>query len=145
MADGIAVVTLVAEKNGRVRHLQQQQGSCRAISDLTAGEQESERSALTVGEGMDLGGSSASGSAYGLIFLPPLPPEAQRCALTAKLSIRTSAGIQYCSIDYQAMLRKHDFLISMSGKGNRLCDFMIRLCATIWRLRSVRYWWRRRV
>ena len=25
---------------------------------------------------------------------------------------------QYCSIDYQAVLRKHDLLISMSGKGN---------------------------
>lgn len=92
MADGIAIVSLVAVNNGRVRHLLQQQGACRAISDLTTGEQESERSALTVGEGMDLGGSSASGSAYGLIFLPPLPPEAHRCALTAELSIRTSAG-----------------------------------------------------
>ncbi len=27
-------------------------------------------------------------------------------------------GSQYCSIDYQAVLRKHDLLISMSGKGN---------------------------
>ena len=25
---------------------------------------------------------------------------------------------QYCSIDYQAVLRKHGLLISMSGKGN---------------------------
>ena len=27
-------------------------------------------------------------------------------------------GSQYCSIDYQAMLRNHGLLISMSGKGN---------------------------
>ena len=27
-------------------------------------------------------------------------------------------GSQYCSIDYQGVLRKHDLLISMSGKGN---------------------------
>lgn len=27
-------------------------------------------------------------------------------------------GSQYCSIDYQAELRKHGMLISMSGKGN---------------------------
>ena len=27
-------------------------------------------------------------------------------------------GSQYCSIDYQAVLRKHGLLISMSGKGN---------------------------
>ena len=27
-------------------------------------------------------------------------------------------GSPYCSIDYQAVLRKHGLLISMSGKGN---------------------------
>ena len=27
-------------------------------------------------------------------------------------------GSQYCSIDYQAVLKKHGLLISMSGKGN---------------------------
>ena len=31
-------------------------------------------------------------AADGLGLLPPLPPEAQRCALTAELSIRTWAG-----------------------------------------------------
>ena len=30
-------------------------------------------------------------------------------------------GSQYCSADYQAELRKHGVLISMSGKGN-CCD-----------------------
>jgi hypothetical protein len=79
-------------KYGNVRHLLQQQGGGRAISDLAAGEQERKWPALTIGEGMDFGCSSAPGSAYGLIFLPPLPPEAQRCALTAELSISTSAG-----------------------------------------------------
>ena len=31
---------------------------------------------------------------------------------------RPVESTQYCSIDYQAVLRKHDLLISMSGKGN---------------------------
>src|SRR4051812_12876625 len=31
-------------------------------------------------------------TADGLIFLPPFPPAAERCALTAELSIRTCAG-----------------------------------------------------
>jgi transposase InsO family protein len=30
-------------------------------------------------------------------------------------------GSQYCSVDYQALLRKHGILISMSGRGN-CCD-----------------------
>jgi putative transposase len=31
---------------------------------------------------------------------------------------RPLESAQYCSIDYQAELRKHHFLVSMSGKGN---------------------------
>ena len=31
---------------------------------------------------------------------------------------RPVESAQYCSIDYQAVLRKHGLLISMSGKGN---------------------------
>ena len=41
------------------------------------------------------------------------------CHATPAQSIHHSdRGSQYCSIDYQAVLRKHDLLISMSGKGN---------------------------
>jgi len=32
---------------------------------------------------------------------------------------------QYCSIDYQAELRKHGILISMSGKGNCYDNAMV--------------------
>ena len=38
--------------------------------------------------------------------------------LPSGLIHHSDRGSQYCSIDYQAVLRKHDLLISMSGKGN---------------------------
>ena len=36
----------------------------------------------------------------------------------AGLTHHSDRGSQYCSTDYQAELRKHGILISMSGKGN---------------------------
>jgi putative transposase len=39
----------------------------------------------------------------------------------AGLIHHSDRGSQYCSIDYQAELRKHGILVSMSGKGN-CCD-----------------------
>ena len=33
--------------------------------------------------------------------------------------MHTDRGSQYCSHQYQRMLRKHGFICSMSGKGNR--------------------------
>ena len=41
---------------------------------------------------MDLGGASAARAPDRLGPLPPFPPEAERCAFTAELSISTSAG-----------------------------------------------------
>ena len=60
-----------------------------AVRDLTARQQEGERPAVLVGERVDLGGSAAARAADGLVLLPPLPPEAQRCAFTAEESIST--------------------------------------------------------
>jgi putative transposase len=34
-------------------------------------------------------------------------------------------GSQYCSIDYQAELKKHGILVSMSGKGNCYDNAMV--------------------
>jgi putative transposase len=34
-------------------------------------------------------------------------------------------GSQYCSVDYQALLRKRDILISMSGRGNCYDNAMV--------------------
>ena len=63
-----------------------------AVGDLTAGDHQGNGATLAVSQGMDLGGASAARAPDRLITLPPLPPEAQRCALTAELSMRTCAG-----------------------------------------------------
>lgn len=60
-----------------------------------------------------------------VVYLPSTP-EAVR-ALSMAIAIRrpppgcihhTDRASQYCSHDYQKMLRKHGFKVSMSGKGN---------------------------
>jgi putative transposase len=43
----------------------------------------------------------------------------------AGLIHHSDRGSQYCSIDYQAELRKHRILISMSGKGNCYDNSMV--------------------
>lgn len=52
-----------------------------------------------------------------------LAVEALRYALVARnpapgLAHHADRGSQYCSVDYQALLRKRGILISMSGRGN---------------------------
>lgn len=90
--DGIAVIAFVAMKDVGFRHELQQGVGRRAIGHLATGQEEGDRAALTVAQGVDLGGASASGATYGLTEFPPLPPEAQRWALTAEESISSSAG-----------------------------------------------------
>lgn len=90
--DGIAVIAFVAMKDVGFRHELQQGIGRRAIGHLASGQEEGDRAALTVGQGVDLGGAPASGAPYGLTEFPPLPPEAQRWALTAEESISSSAG-----------------------------------------------------
>jgi putative transposase len=56
--------------------------------------------------------------------------EALRKALVVRrppagLVHHSDRGSQYCSIDYQAALRKHGILISMSGKGNCYDNAMV--------------------
>ena len=90
--DSIAVIVFVAMKDVGFRHELQQGVGRRAIGHLATGQEEGDRAALTVAQGVDLGGASASGATYGLTEFPPLPPEAQRWALTAEESISSSAG-----------------------------------------------------
>ncbi len=90
--DGIAVIGFVAMQDIGFRHQLQEGVGRRAIGHLAAGQEEGDRAASAVGQGVDLGGAPASGAAYGLAEFPPLPPEAQRCALTAEESISSSAG-----------------------------------------------------
>ena len=63
------------------RHLLQQDRSCRAISDLAAGEQEGDGPAVAVGQRVDFGRAAAARTADGLVALPPLwngPPLSSR-------------------------------------------------------------------
>jgi putative transposase len=50
------------------------------------------------------------------------PPSQPSSALVLR---RPYESTQYCSADYQAELRNHDFLISMSGKGNGSDNAMV--------------------
>ena len=43
----------------------------------------------------------------------------------AGLIHHSDRGSQYCSIDYQAELKKHGILVSMSGKGNCYDNAMV--------------------
>ena len=56
--------------------------------------------------------------------------EALRRALVARnpapgLVHHSDRGSQYCSVDYQALLRKRSILISMSGRGNCYDNSMV--------------------
>lgn len=70
----------------------QQVLGCPAISGLTGRQQEGERSALTVGNGVDFGVAAAPADTDRLEVRSPFPPAAERCAFTRVLSINTSAG-----------------------------------------------------
>ena len=64
----------------------------RAVSDMTARQHEGEWTTLSIRQRVDLRRATAARAADRLIGLPPFPPEAERCALTAELSMRTCAG-----------------------------------------------------
>ena len=91
-AHGVGVVALVPLHQVGRRHLVQQSLRSRAVGDLAAGQQEGDRTARRVGQGVDLRRPPAAGLPDRLTALPHFPPEAQRCAFTAELSIRSSAG-----------------------------------------------------
>src|SRR5512134_3692174 len=74
------------------RHTLEQVFGGLAIRRLTAGQQKGQRPTAAVGQGVDLRRAPAARAADGLAPLPPLPPPAQRCALTAELSSRRLAG-----------------------------------------------------
>ena len=62
---------------------------CPAVGGLARCQQEGERSALAIGDGVDLGVASAPADADRLKSRPPFPPAAERCAFTCVLSIST--------------------------------------------------------
>lgn len=70
----------------------QQERASRAVGDVSAGQQECDWTTIDVGQRMDFRGSCAARATDRLIVFSSLTPDAQRCALTAELSIRTCAG-----------------------------------------------------
>jgi hypothetical protein len=89
--DGVAVVALVGVQKAAGWQMLQEKRARPGASNLSVGQQEGERATELVGERM-VGCPSAARTADGLALLPPLPPDAQRCAFTAELSIDTWAG-----------------------------------------------------
>src|SRR5206468_10565196 len=75
-----------------VRKPFEQRLSSGAVCYLSASEHEGKRATLSVCQRVDFRRAAAARTADGLIFLPPFPPAAERCALTAELSIKTCAG-----------------------------------------------------
>ncbi len=91
-ANGVAIIALVAVQDRCCGHFLQQGLGGGAVGHLAARQQERYGTAITIGQGMDLGGPPAAGAANVLPEFPPFPPEVQRCALTAEESISTCAG-----------------------------------------------------
>ena len=58
------------------------------VVDLAAGYDEVQRTAFVINSGMDFRRPAATADADRLIFLPPFPPLAQRCAFTIVLSMK---------------------------------------------------------
>lgn len=82
-ANSCTVAALVAVQEVGGRHPVEQTVGGSAVGDLTAGQQEGERTPTWIVQGMGFGGSSATGPSDGLGTLPPLPPLAERLARTA--------------------------------------------------------------
>src|SRR5829696_5823785 len=90
LPDRVGVVTLVTVKHASDgRQVLEKLFGGFAISHLAARQQERDRAALAIGQGMDLGRAAPARAPDRLALLPPLPPDAERCALTAEESIST--------------------------------------------------------
>lgn len=91
--DGVAVVAFVAADDvDAARKERDQRFGGDAVRNLSAGQQEAERAAEAVRRGVDFRRPPAARAADRALKLPPLPPDADRCALTAEESMRTWLG-----------------------------------------------------
>ena len=77
-ANRIAVVALVAAQDGGRGHLVEQCIRDDAVRHLAPGQEERNRAAELIGEGVDFRGAPAARAADRLIDLPPFPPAALR-------------------------------------------------------------------
>jgi hypothetical protein len=92
VADAVGVVCAVGVDDAALRQIDEQRFRRAAVCRLTRRQVEGERSAVVVGDGVDLGVATAPADADRLDVSPPLPPAAERCAFTCVLSISTSVG-----------------------------------------------------
>jgi hypothetical protein len=72
--DSVGVVALVRMHDIAIWKTVEQRRASAAIRDLAAGQQESERAPLSIGQRVDLGRATASRAANGLIFSPLFRP-----------------------------------------------------------------------
>ena len=88
LTDFLAVVSLVSADGewrlGGVEHF----FNDLTVMDLSAGDDEVQRPAFAVNDGVDFRTPAAAADADRLIFLPPFAPLAARCAFTMVLSMK---------------------------------------------------------
>jgi len=77
-ADGVGIVALIAVQDFGPRHGVEQDIGGDAVCYLATGQQERDRAAETVGQGVDFGRPSAARATDRLTEFPPFPPAAQR-------------------------------------------------------------------
>jgi hypothetical protein len=87
LSQAVGVVSLVCEQKSCALQPGRQMGCDRTVRGIAAGQHEGEGTADRVRKGMDFGGLAAPRGPDCLIFRPPFPPWAGRCALTWVLSI----------------------------------------------------------
>jgi len=86
------VVTLVADHRLAWRYGGKERRAAFDVGDMATRQEERVRAAVLVDERVDFRRAPAARAADRLLLLPPLAPLAERCALTAELSIITSEG-----------------------------------------------------
>ena len=91
-AQSVAIVGGVGDQSSWRRQGADKRERDRGVAALTGRDLDGQGAARTIDGQMDLGGPATARAAYGLEAAPPLPPAADRCALTCELSSKSSAG-----------------------------------------------------
>jgi len=87
LAEGIAVVGGITQQRFRCWQRFNQSGGGFDVMAIAAGQSERDEPAVSVDDCVYFGRPAAPASADGLLFGPPFPPAAQRCALAVVLSM----------------------------------------------------------
>lgn len=87
LAKGIAVIGGIAQQRFRWWQRFDQSGGGFDVMAIAASQSERDEPAVSVDDRVYFRGPAAPASANGLLFGPPFPPAAQRCALAVVLSM----------------------------------------------------------